>query len=328
MEINVPDCAVEKNLKLKLGYIHKIKKENQKKGQGEKRIYIAKKNKDTSEDSLDEFFEYDKIKYFFFLKKDLLTYLTEAKEEYLNPIQDYEQDISKIYPELVKKINLLEVNKLKISFKKTYDSQKRYYLVLKNIDDEINSKNYDYFRNICLPKVSKLIFVKLEKLSNGERYIYIKPIFYLNKSINDFELEEEISKEDIVKLGKGRKHQVKFRNELLKIMPSCIITDVAEDRILQACHIKPFKLCEKDEEYDVHNGLIMTPTYHALFDLGFISFKNDGEILISPFISNLNQERLNLKKGRKYRLNKNSEKYLEFHRENRFNQIDESYLDL
>ena len=62
----------------------------------------------------------------------------------------------------------------------------------------------------------------------------------------------------------------------------------------------------------------MTPTYHTLFDLGFISFENDGTLLISPFLSNLTKKRLNLKDGERIRLQTGSDRYLEYHRNNIF----------
>ena len=36
----------------------------------------------------------------------------------------------------------------------------------------------------------------------------------------------------------------------------------------------------------------MTPTYHTLFDLGFISFEDDGKLLVSPFLSNITKHGL------------------------------------
>lgn len=103
-------------------------------------------------------------------------------------------------------------------------------------------------------------------------------------------------------------------------MPACVITHVSEDRILVACHIKLYNRCEnEDEQYDPANKLIMTPTYHLLFDLGFISFNDDGTMLVSPFLSNMNRKRLNISDGNQYRIPKRCAKYLSYHRENVYN---------
>ena len=118
-----------------------------------------------------------------------------------------------------------------------------------------------------------------------------------------------------------RKKQVQFRRDLFDEMPACIITKVTEDRILEACHIKPYNACNEDEKYDVANGLVMTPTYHKLFDLGFISFDDKGYLLISPYLSNMNKKRLCIADNVQYMVPKKCAKYLSYHRENIFNKL-------
>ena len=127
---------------------------------------------------------------------------------------------------------------------------------------------------------------------------------------------------------KYRKRQAEYRQKLLEQMPFCPFTNVTDDRILVACHIKPFKNCETDDErYDCKNGITMTPTYHALFDIGFISFTDDGRLLVSPFLSNINKTKLNLKENTVYRLQTGSARYLKYHRENIFCRISNIILD-
>ena len=320
LEINISDCYVDDSLKLKTTA-----------GAGEWRPYVGHEEK-----PLDEFFEFENIEYFFLLKKDLLEYLEEAKIEYLDPTQDYREDITKLYETKLNEIKNIDEDVLKIQFRKTYDSQKRYYIVLERGVE--NRNKYRFLRNISLPRISKLMLVKLEEIKTKKKYIYMKPILYLDSDRRNLKLGKYFKKEEKLEVKqkiqtkeekkKGREKQLTYRLSLLEKMPYCLITGVTEDRILQACHIKPYSVCEENEKYDVTNGLSMTPTYHKLFDLGFISFKNDGEILISPFMSNLNLNRLNLKNGKKYRLNKNCQKYLKFHREVIFNKINEDYLNL
>jgi len=56
-----------------------------------------------------------------------------------------------------------------------------------------------------------------------------------------------------------------------------------------------------------------------LFDRGLISFKSDGTLLVSPFLSPMNQKRLDIKTGQNIKIERFfSEKriqYLEYHRE-------------
>ena len=303
-EMNFEECACKAQYKLNTS------------GVGEKRLYVGH-----DEALLDEFFDLENIESFIFLKKDLQVYLIEAKDEYHNPVQAYKEDISTYYNSNVTATDAIPNEIIELHFTKKYDSQKRYYLNFKK--DGFSSDNYDYFRNIALPRVTKLSFVKIQNVKNKKLYIYIKPFFYIDD-------KEKIEKEVEIKIATGdtsaprvyRKKQVQYRHKLLDSMPNCLITGVTEDRILEACHIKPFSKCDgEDEQYDVANGLVFTPTYHVLFDLGFISFKDDGEILISPFLSNMNKNRLQLGENKKYRIPTKCAKYLDYHRTHVFNQI-------
>ena len=305
-DMNFEECAVAKKYKLSTT------------GMGEKRIYVGH-----DEAMLDEFFDLDNIESFILLKKDLQKYLVEAEEEFRNPVQDYANDISAYYDENVANTNSITTDVINLHFTKKYDTQHRYYL---NFRDNDSSKNWDYLRNIALPRVTKLNFVKVKSIDNGKLYIYIKPSFFMEEK----EVEEKLLIEDLLAGNKKsaenrRKGQVQWRRDLLEIMPACVITKVTEDRILEACHIKPHNISlaegKNNELTDINNGLIMTPTYHKLFDMGFISFNDNGAILISPFLSNMNKQRLNIDDGRQYRIPKACSTYLAYHRANVFNQI-------
>ena len=64
---------------------------------------------------------------------------------------------------------------------------------------------------------------------------------------------------------------------------------------------------------------MLSPLYDKLFDKGFISFKDNGEILISDWLSPQNQERISFEYSPEdLFLNEQRKKYLEYHRENVF----------
>ncbi len=303
-DINFVDSAARREFKL-----------NSSTGAGESRIYIG-----NDEVKNDEFFEFDNIEYFVTEKKDLLKYLDDAYQEYMFPSQDYRTNITTMYGELKKETENIQEELLKYKFRKTFDSQNRYYLVLAEGGE--NRKNYSYIRNIALPRITKYCFIKLKDKNTNKMYIYMRPILF-----NDLKIKEEIeeivaetnAENDTKKKQIRRLKQGKYRQELLENMPFCPFTHVADDRILVACHIKPFSACDSDEErYDSKNGITMTPTYHALFDLGFISFEDNGKLLVSPFLSNITKQRLRLKDGQNIRLQSGSDKYLRYHRNNIF----------
>lgn len=80
----------------------------------------------------------------------------------------------------------------------------------------------------------------------------------------------------------SRRGQGQFRKELYKIEPACRVTGVTESQHLIASHTKPWRDSTNEERLDPENGFMLTPTVDHLFDRGFISFDNNGDLLISP----------------------------------------------
>lgn len=75
-----------------------------------------------------------------------------------------------------------------------------------------------------------------------------------------------------------------FRGALLDYWRGrCCVTALAVPALLRASHIKPWAQCASDDErLDVHNGLLLAPHVDALFDGGWISFADQGGVLVSP----------------------------------------------
>lgn len=62
----------------------------------------------------------------------------------------------------------------------------------------------------------------------------------------------------------------------------CCVTGLAMPDLLRASHIKPWALCENDDErLDVFNGLLLAPHLDALFDVGLMTVDFDGAVRIS-----------------------------------------------
>ena len=62
---------------------------------------------------------------------------------------------------------------------------------------------------------------------------------------------------------------------------ACAVTGYTKHEILIASHIVPWRLANNNERLDVHNGILLSPTYDALFDQHLISFENNGKIILS-----------------------------------------------
>jgi hypothetical protein len=54
---------------------------------------------------------------------------------------------------------------------------------------------------------------------------------------------------------------------------------------------------ENAERLDGENGLLLTPSIDHLFDRGFISFKDDGAVLISPVADERSLKRMGVEAG-------------------------------
>jgi putative restriction endonuclease len=81
----------------------------------------------------------------------------------------------------------------------------------------------------------------------------------------------------------ARRGQGRFRANVEAVEHSCRLTGIANPALLNASHIKPWHACESAEErLDGMNGLLLSPDADRLFDRGFISFEDHGEVLVSP----------------------------------------------
>lgn len=87
----------------------------------------------------------------------------------------------------------------------------------------------------------------------------------------------------------ARKGQGIFRRNVGKYESSCRVTGLEEPAFLIASHIKPWKFSDNAERLDGNNGLLLSPHIDKLFDRGWISFTDEGELL---FAGNIAKEAL------------------------------------
>jgi putative restriction endonuclease len=82
-------------------------------------------------------------------------------------------------------------------------------------------------------------------------------------------------------LIKARIGQGLFRRNVASIEHRCRVTGVTHAAHLFASHIKPWRESTNDERLNGENGLLLTPSIDHLFDRGFISFEDNGELVLS-----------------------------------------------
>lgn len=110
-----------------------------------------------------------------------------------------------------------------------------------------------------------------------------------------------------------------FRNALMDYWQGhCCVTGLAVPALLRASHIKPWAKCQSDDErLDVFNGLLLAPHIDALFDGGWISFSDQGGLLVSEALPYAARTKLGLSLGWTIRNLKPAHvPYLTFHRTN------------
>jgi putative restriction endonuclease len=122
-------------------------------------------------------------------------------------------------------------------------------------------------------------------------------------------------------LVKSRRGQGLFRERVATLEPRCRVTGVENPTYRIASHIKPWSRCSHEERLDGHNGLLLAPHIDHLFDNGFISFADDGTLLISPVADVVALERMGVPTEKTMTVGSFTEKqraYLVFHREEVF----------
>jgi len=109
-----------------------------------------------------------------------------------------------------------------------------------------------------------------------------------------------------------------FKRRVSLIEKSCRITKVGNIDHLIGSHIKPWRISNNRERLDGENGFLLTPSIDHLFGNGYLSFKNNGDLIISvradqgslvkmgvPLVTQLNVGAFSRKQS----------EYLEYHRD-------------
>lgn len=152
--------------------------------------------------------------------------------------------------------------------------------------------------------------------------LMIQKLAPVQESESDYEIALEIQARHLdgdpetIQLTKSRRGQGIFKANVRLVESHCRVTGVASIKHLRASHIKPWSVSSKEEKLDGFNGLLLSPHVDHLFDGGFISFKNSGDLLISKELDPTVLEQWKIQGSRNVgKFNVNQGKYLEFHRD-------------
>lgn len=290
-------------------------------GHGEAKLYVGNENEE-----LFSFFGDFNVKCFL-CKKDLKLFLDDAKQEYQNPQQAYikSYDMLERYEMYLTKINEIANEMLEFDLYRVAVEPPRVYV-------NSSSEYWNIIRLIALPNISYLSVLKLRD-EKGSIVFYFRMFIDYRPNIIGYQMPDEKEQEEIIEqdekisdrkketIIRARIGQGDYRNKLLEECPYCPFTMVNDERLLIASHIKPWSKADNEEKIDPKNGFMLTPTYDKLFDRGFITFEDDKRLIVSPWLSPMNQKRLNIYTGmliNKLPLDEKRKEYLKYHRENVF----------
>lgn len=118
-------------------------------------------------------------------------------------------------------------------------------------------------------------------------------------------------KEIETRLGQGR-----YRQGVIALWRKCAVTEFDRVDLLVASHIKPWSQSTNSERIDPNNGILLSPTLDKLFDRGYISFTDEGRLIISPLLEGKDLQKLGINNSmRLYKVEAGCLPYLKFHRE-------------
>lgn len=106
---------------------------------------------------------------------------------------------------------------------------------------------------------------------------YTEPLF-----MQEFDFPDTTERTGLVtsRVGQGA-----YRKSILhRWSYKCAVTKFDDPRILIASHIVPWRKSTDEERLDVDNGILLSPTYDALFDRHLITFNEKGKIVLSDQI--------------------------------------------
>lgn len=117
-------------------------------------------------------------------------------------------------------------------------------------------------------------------------------------------------------LIKARNGQGVFRDKIIQKYHNCIITGISDTRLLIASHIHPWRSANNEERLSAENGLLLSPLYDKLFDIGLISFNEDMKIMVSNKIKKEDVLKIGFDTDRVYLKSPSQElrKNMEYHR--------------
>lgn len=194
----------------------------------------------------------------------------------------------------------------------------REYATLEDINKQYSTVDVKGFEERKYNQIEHLqnVLGKLDDLCIHDGTIYFKTD--ADRLFADEETKKEVRDPYLQRVYKSELEEescIHFECET----PKCMLEGLTHP-VLIASHIKPYISCkeDKDAQFDVNNGLLLSKNLDSLFDLGYITFNDEGVIVPSKVLDKgmvlyLSQFRLH-----KDFINKKRMEYMQYHRDNVF----------
>jgi hypothetical protein len=151
------------------------------------------------------------------------------------------------------------------------------------------------------PGVASFAFATLQGLYDALDQVYRLGVSLPDAPLNAFQAASRYLPRttEAERLVVQRIGQDVFRQALLAYWGGrCPLTGITDSELLRASHIVPWAECQTDEKrLDVHNGLLLSALWDAVFDAGLVSFDDDGRVIASPSLTAATIDALNLRLG-------------------------------
>lgn len=180
---------------------------------------------------------------------------------------------------------------LKLLYKEIWDFKDKSKIVGKTPDYTIQERVQ---RDPRFARIAKGVYALTDFLESIEKQD--SGYFTIEKEEVVFKETKKLISTEKFAQQKVRLGQSYFRTKLLSEMKRCPITEIDDQRLLVASHIKPWVHSDNDERISTKNGILLSPLFDKLFDkgIGLITFTPEKRILISNRLSKDNLARLNV----------------------------------
>ncbi|WP_039958508.1 HNH endonuclease [Vibrio sinaloensis] len=149
-------------------------------------------------------------------------------------------------------------------------------------------------------------------LSHYQKFLADVSQIDVNADIKQVMSDKALSDTEKSILVKTRMGQGGFRTKLIQMWGGCAVTGYRNTQLLLASHIKPWRDSNNEERLDRFNGLLLLANLDKAFDLGFISFNDQGKVMISSQLES--PDAIGLDENMSFNIAAEHKRYLAHHR--------------